>query len=129
MEVKEYKSFEEMAAAIKKDEAFTEKRTAYQTYFATFGGGKAFAKHYVGIIAASFDAAHAAMFETFGEKWAFLYASDTPGECLSHQVAEYNIKPLCFLKAKDTEGLQIIKTTEKEFCVVRDIARNALKKK
>lgn len=67
-----------------------------KTFFFTFGHGKAFKDKFVGVIAQDEEQARQAMFDHFGDKWAFNYPAPLN---LRRQTRDFNLKPLIFLKA------------------------------
>lgn len=73
-----------------------------KTFFFTFGQN-AFAKRYVGVIAPDTGAARHAMFNHFGEKWAFQY--DAPTE-LRKQSREFGLTPLIHLRVQSNGSVE-----------------------
>ena len=67
-----------------------------KTFFATFGVNGPFRTKFVGIIAIDADAARAAMFSMFDNKWGFVYPvfHEIEEHSLVKQIEKYRLSPL-----------------------------------
>lgn len=68
-------------------------------FFATFGAEHPMAKKIVGILAQDMNVATAAMFKTFGPKWAFVYNADDEEYGIDDQRKAYGLSLILSLKA------------------------------